>query len=145
MEAEQIEVQRRMRLWRPEVREVYGRFRECFEESGLLDDLTKILDYGETKSRKRSGDKKLKKYRSLGVYQKLQIYNEVSCMRKKELSYRQIQKSIEEKYGVQLYISVISKWVRQKQHSLQNYNSLTTGPELAYAISAWLGDGRLHI
>ena len=62
------------------------------EESGLLDDLTKMLDYGEMKSRKRGGDEKLKKYRSLGIYQKLQIYNEVSCMRKKGFSCRQIQK-----------------------------------------------------
>jgi len=29
MEAEQIEIQRRVRLWRPEVREVYERFRDC--------------------------------------------------------------------------------------------------------------------
>ena len=64
-------------------------------------------------------------------------------MRKRGLSYRQIQRIIKKKYDVQLHLSVISKWAHRKQHPLQDYNKLIPGPELAYAISAWLGDGRL--
>jgi len=37
----------------------------------------------------------------------------------------------------------IWKWIRHGSHPLQHYNKIILGPELAYSISAWLGDGRL--
>jgi len=39
------EIVRKMKMWRPRIREVYERFRDCFEEAGLLHDLIEILNY----------------------------------------------------------------------------------------------------
>jgi len=82
-------------------------------------------------------------YRSLDVYERLQIYKEVIDLRKKGFSYRQIQEVIEKEHGVKLSIDTIGLWIRGVSHPLRNYNKMVDSPELAYVISAWLGDGRL--
>ncbi|RLG04673.1 MAG: hypothetical protein DRN68_09590 [Thaumarchaeota archaeon] len=82
-------------------------------------------------------------YRSLQIDEKLQIYEEVLDLRRKDLSYRQIQEIIMNRYDVKLNISTMTRWMCGKRHPLKNYNRLIAGAELAYAISAWLGDGSL--
>jgi len=85
----------------------------------------------------------MRKYKSLDIEEKLQIYNEALDLRKRGLSYRGIRKIIEEKHGVRVYETIIWKWICRGGHPLRHYNRVIAGPELAYAISAWLGDGRM--
>jgi len=85
----------------------------------------------------------MRNYRSLEIKEKLQIYNEVLNLRKEDLSYRKIQEIIKKENGVKLSTYTIGLWIRGESHPLRNYNKIVDGPELAYVISAWLGDGRL--
>jgi len=85
-------------------------------------------------------------YRSLNMDERLQIYYEVLDLRRKGISYRRIQEIIMNKYDVCLNISTMVRWMNGKRHPLRKYNKLIAGPELAYTISAWIGDGSLgHI
>jgi len=85
----------------------------------------------------------MRNYRSLDIEEKLQIYNEVLELWKKDLNYKQIRKIIEKRYNVELSKPTVVRWIRGKQHPLGRYNKLIEGAKLAYAISAWIGDGTL--
>ena len=87
-----------------------------------------------------------KRRKPLDLEERIQIYNEVKRLRNAENSYGEIQRIIEEKYGVRLSKSVIGSWLRGEAHPLGRCNKIIEGPDLAYVIGAWLGDGRLaHI
>ena len=85
----------------------------------------------------------VKKYRSLE--ERLRLYEEVIKLRKQGLGYARIAKSIEEKYGFPLNPSTIRYWVKGKRTPLGRCNRIVEGPELAYVVSAWLGDGELAL
>ena len=91
--------------------------------------------------RRDGGVSMAKKYRSLE--ERLRIYDEVVRLRGLGLGYKRIAKSIEKKYGVSLNPGMICNWAKGRYHPLGRCNKLVEGPGLAYAISAWLGDGRL--
>ena len=83
----------------------------------------------------------MKKYTDLE--KRLQIYTRVKRLRDIGLSYDQIQKIIKKEYGTSLSKGVIGSWLRGESHPLGGCNKIIEGPELAYAISGWLGDGGL--
>jgi len=82
-----------------------------------------------------------RKHRSLG--ERLRLYEEVMRLRRLGLGYKRIAKAIEEKYGVSLNPVVICSWVKGRCNPLGRCNKIIEGPGLAYAVSAWLGDGSL--
>ena len=75
--------------------------------------------------------------------ERLRLYEEVMRLREQGLGYKRIAKAIEEKYGVSLSPSTIRNWAKGRCHPLGRCNKLVEGPGLAYAVSAWLGDGTL--
>lgn len=75
--------------------------------------------------------------------QALLLYNEVLKLRKTGLTYRQIQEAIKNEHGVRLGISTIGCWISGKHNPIGRCNRIREGPELAYVLSAWLGDGTL--
>jgi len=85
----------------------------------------------------------MRAYRSLDIDQKLQIYEEVLDLRKRGHGYRRIQKIVKDKHHIKLNTLTIVRWIRGKSHPLGKYNRLIVSPELAYAVSAWIGDGSL--
>ena len=85
----------------------------------------------------------MRAYRSLDIDQKLQIYEEVLDLRKRGHGYRRIQKIVKDKHHIKLNTLTIVRWIRGKSHPLGKYNRLIASPELAYAVSAWIGDGSL--
>ena len=82
-----------------------------------------------------------RKHRSLG--ERLRLYEEVMRLRRLGLGYKRIAKAIEEKYGVSLNPGMIRNWVKGRYHPLGRCNKIIEEPGLAYAVSAWLGDGTL--
>lgn len=78
-----------------------------------------------------------------GLEERLRLYEEVMKLRRLGLGYKRIARAIEEKCGVSLDPAMICKWVKGRYHPLGRCNKIVEGPELAYAVSAWLGDGTL--
>jgi len=77
--------------------------------------------------------------------ERLRLYDEVMRLRSCGLGYKRIAKSIREKYGVPLNPGTVRNWVKKGCHPLGSHNRLVAGPELAYVIGAWLGDGSLNV
>jgi len=82
-----------------------------------------------------------RKYRSLE--ERLRLYEEVMRLRRLGLGYKRIAKVIKEEHGVSLSSGMISNWINGNCHPLGRCNKIVEGPGLAYAVCAWLGDGRL--
>ena len=80
-------------------------------------------------------------YRSL--MERLRIYDEVIRLRRAGLGYRRISKVLEAKYGISMNPGAICNWVRGRHNPLRRCNNIVEGPELAYVIGGWLGDGTL--
>ncbi|MHA1632645.1 MAG: LAGLIDADG family homing endonuclease [Candidatus Freyarchaeota archaeon] len=75
--------------------------------------------------------------------ERVRLYDEVMRLRRLGLGYKRIARAIEEKYGVSLNPGMICNWVKGRHHPLRRCNEIVEGPGLAYAVSAWLGDGML--
>ena len=75
--------------------------------------------------------------------ERLKIYDEVVRLRRAGLGYRRISKVLEAKYGVSMNPGAICNWVRGRHNPLRRCNKIVEGPELAYVIGGWLGDGTL--
>jgi len=97
----------------------------------------------EMKNLRRGGRVRMVgKYR--GLEERLRLYDEVMRLRRLGLGYKRIAKAIKEKHGISLNPGMICNWVKGRYHPLGGRcNKLVMGPWLAYALSGWLGDGRL--
>jgi len=72
----------------------------------------------------------------------MKLYNFAIKLRGQGLRAMKIAKIIERKYGIRVGTSTIYDWAKGR-HPLRGYNKITNGPELAYVLGAWLGDGSL--
>ena len=74
--------------------------------------------------------------------ERLRIYDEVIRLRRAGLGYGRISKVLEAKYDISLNPGAICNWVRGRHNPLRRCNKIVEGPELAYVIGGWLGDGK---
>ena len=75
--------------------------------------------------------------------ERLRLYDEALRLRRLGLGYKRIAKAIKEGHGVSLSPGMICNWVKGRYHPLGRCNKIVKGLGLAYAVSAWLGDGTL--
>lgn len=86
------------------------------------------------------------KQRGEEYYEVMQkIYEEAIILHNEGLGGRRISRIIEEKYGIKLHWTTINEWLYKARHPLGSYKKFKICPELAYVITAWLGDGTLTL
>ncbi|MEM3406147.1 MAG: LAGLIDADG family homing endonuclease [Nitrososphaerota archaeon] len=74
---------------------------------------------------------------------RIKMYEEVHELRKKGLTYKEVQERIYEKYGRRLSIAIIGFWINKKKHPLGRVNKFdeNPSPEFTYIIGVISGDG----
>ena len=77
--------------------------------------------------------------------ERLRIYEEAIRLKERGFGYKRIAKILKEKYGSSPSPGMICNWVKGRHHPLGSCNKLVMGPELAYVIGGWLGDGTLAL
>ena len=85
----------------------------------------------------------MKEYRKLKPGERVKLYNLAMRLRDRGLGYKRIAKRIEGEYGIRMNIWTVKNWTTRGDHPLGRCNKIVEGPELAYALGAWLGDGTL--
>ena len=75
--------------------------------------------------------------------ERLRLYDEALRLRRGGLGYKRISKVLRVKYDTSLNPGAICNWVKGRHHPLRRCNGIIEGPELAYVIGGWLGDGTL--
>ncbi|MHA1631870.1 MAG: hypothetical protein ACTSXC_03555, partial [Candidatus Freyarchaeota archaeon] len=73
--------------------------------------------------------------------QRIRLYQVVMKLRGQGLGPRRISKTLKERYGISLSQGVICSWLYCNQHPLGRCNKIKDGPDLAYVIASWIGDG----
>jgi intein-encoded DNA endonuclease-like protein len=83
----------------------------------------------------------------LPLEMRMKMYEDVVELRRRELSYSQIQKILYEKYGKQISLSSIGYWVNERHYPLGKINKFNgePSPELAYIIGVILSDGYKYL
>ncbi|MEM3406631.1 MAG: LAGLIDADG family homing endonuclease [Nitrososphaerota archaeon] len=91
----------------------------------------------------RSISKEVERRRCLPLEIRLQMYDDVIELRKQELTQKEIQRKIYEKYGMRLPQPTICCWLRKKHYPLGRINKFDEkpSPELNYAVGTIIGDG----
>lgn len=86
------------------------------------------------------------KQRGKEYYEIMQkIYEEAIKLHKENnFGRRRISRIIEEKYGIKIHPTTIYRWWHKGRRPLGNCKKIKICPELAYVITAWLGDGSLE-
>ncbi|MFH7835500.1 MAG: LAGLIDADG family homing endonuclease [Candidatus Aenigmatarchaeota archaeon] len=74
---------------------------------------------------------------------RLQMYDDVIELRKQGLTYKDIQRKIYEKYGMQLPQSTINDWINRRHKPLRNVNIFDgkPSPKLSFIIGVIFSDG----